>query len=69
MICLTAYQLIMGYLMPKFDYSGNVWLQSFQLNYLYSSITLACDVFKVEYMIADFKAVFYAESKNPTNSF
>ena len=23
-------------------------------------ITLACDVFKVEYKIADFKAVFYA---------
>ena len=33
-------------------------------------ITLVCDIFKVEYIIADFKAVFfYAESKNHTYSF
>ena len=32
-------------------------------------ITLACDVFKVEYIIVDFKVVFHAESKNHTHSF
>ena len=26
-ICLTAYQLLMGYLMPKFDSFLNVWLE------------------------------------------
>ena len=39
-----------------------LWIFSFH-------ITLACDVFKVEYMIADFTAVYYAESKNPTQFF
>ena len=26
--------------------------------------TLTCDIFKVKYIIADFKPAFYAESKN-----
>ena len=32
-------------------------------------ITRARDVFKVEYMMADFKAPFYAESKNRAHFF
>lgn len=31
--------------------------------------SLACDAFKVEYIRANFKAVFYAESKNHTHFF
>ena len=45
---------------------------SVQLNgyrYCYVILTLAWDVFKVEFMIAYFKAVFYAESKNQTHFF
>ena len=33
----------------------------------YLLIILTCDVFMVKYKIADFKAVFYAESKNHTH--
>ena len=37
--------------------------------YSLTNITLACDVCKVEYIIADFKAACYAESKNHTHCF
>ena len=32
-------------------------------------ITLACNVFKVDYVIADFKAVYYTEYKNHAHFF
>ena len=34
---------------------------------MFKSITLASDFFNVEYRIADFRAVFYSESKNHTH--
>ena len=37
--------------------------------YLLLEITLIYNVFQVDYIIADFKSVFYAESKNHTHFF
>ena len=42
---------------------------NYLFRYLFEAITLTCNVFKVECIIDDFKAVFYTESKNHTHFF